>query len=411
MFSDSKIGIACCKVFINAIVMILLVASSSSTAVWKPNSEKSGVTSNLLIGFLGGYNDNLFLDTTDQKKVYVQHVMPHFDLDYRTAKFTVNLDYTGDYRWYSEGGERLKNLMHFSRMNASWRWHRDFTLQLSADVSDRAIDLSKGGGIISTALRLGEYFRPPAVNSVLVNVIGARQWYSRQINSRTYLEAGYSVTDLKTRGKIGRDVFYHGPSVDILYTVNKRLDTSLRYSLTRQDYEGDIHRDIDLLFMETSYSITPRISLLASIGIERLEFKQAEGEASQKSNLYLDINLAFEKIPRTSVSLDYKRRFYSDINARVFKIDEIGLRLSHDLSQRLMLSSGLFSRSLSLVETDLDLRDWIMGVEWQARYKMKKDIQPVISINYVFNRGKVKINDFDNLRITTGFRYYFFSLN
>ena len=219
---------------------ILIVFSSSFAAIRKPAASERGISSNLLIGLLSGYNNNLFLDTTDQKRVYLQHVVPHFDLDYRATKFTVNLDYTGDYRWYTEGGERLKNLMHYSRMNASWMWHRDLTLQLSGDISDRAIDLSKGGGIISSALSLGKYFRPPAVNSVLVNILGARQWYSRQINNRTYLEGGYSVTDLKTRGKIGRDVFYHGPSLDILFIWNKRLETALRGTLTRQDYEGDI---------------------------------------------------------------------------------------------------------------------------------------------------------------------------
>lgn len=391
---------------------ILIVFSSSFAAIRNPATGERGITSNLLVGILSGYNDNLFLDTTDQKKVYVQHVVPHFDLDYRAARFAVNLDYTGDYSWYSEGGERLKNLMHFSRMNASWRWHRDFTLQLSADVSDRAIDLSKGGGVISSALRLGEYFRPPAVNSVLVNILGAGQSYSRQINSRTYLGAAYSVSDMKTRGRIGRDVFYHGPSLDILFTWNKRIETALRSSLTYQDYEGDIKRDISRVFLETGYSITPKLSLLAGVGMERLELHRVEeGEAFKKTNLYLDIDLAFEKIPRTSVSIDYKRRILADIRARLFRIDEIGLRLSHDLSKRLTLSSGVLSRNLSLLETDSDIGDWIMGVEWQARYKVTKDIQPVINLNYIFNRGKVKINDFDNLRITTGFRYYFFSLN
>jgi len=390
---------------------ILIVFSSNYAALRNPAGGDRGITSNFLIGLLSGYNNNLFLDTTDQKRVYVQHVMPHFDLDYRATRFALNLDYTGDYCWYSEGGERLKNLMHYSRMNASWRWHRDFTLQLSGDVSDRAIDLSKGGGIISSALRLGEYFRPPAVNSVLVNILEARQWYSRQINSRTFLEAGYSVTNLKTRGRIGLNAFYHGPSAEVLYTINKRLDTALRYSFTRYDYEGDIKRDIGRVFLETSYNITPRLSLLAGIGLENLVLQRAGEEKFKRSNLYLDIDLAFEKIPRTSIYLDYKRRVLADILARLFQIDEIGLRLSHDLSRRLTLSTGVLSRKLSLLETDLDIKDWIMGLEWQAQYKMSKDIQPVVNVNYVFNRGKVDINDFDNLRITTGFRYYFFSLN
>ena len=400
------------NIAISIINIIILTASSGISAVTSNNTEKGGLKSTFLIGALSGYNNNLFLDTTNQKAVYVQRIVPHFDLDYKFDRFAVNLDYTGDYSFYSKGGERLENLLQYSRMSAGWGWHRDFTLQVFSDASDHPIDLSKGGGISSSYLRLGDSFQPPAVNSVFITAYGANQLYSRQINSRAYLEMSYSVTNLDAKNKkYARDVFYHGPSGQMLYTWNKRVDTALKGSLTMQDYKEGFRREIGQYIIETTYSITPRLNLQAGLGIERLNIRNSNKVAFRKSNLFLDANLGFEKIPRTKIKIDYKKRFFSDIQARVFRVEELGVNLSHDLSRRLVLSYAMFSRNLTLLQTDLDIKDWIMGLEWQVRYTITKDIQPVVNIDYVINRGKVKINDFDNLRVTTGFRYYFFSLN
>ena len=90
---------------------------------------------------------------------YVQHVMPHFDINYLQPSTALNLDYSGDYNLYSQGGDRLKNFLHYSRGLLSWNWSRNFRLQLNGDVSDQPIDLSKGGGVVSQALYLGRNFK------------------------------------------------------------------------------------------------------------------------------------------------------------------------------------------------------------------------------------------------------------
>ena len=131
------------NIAISIINIIILTASSGISAVTSNNTEKGGLKSTFLIGALSGYNNNLFLDTTNQKAVYVQRIVPHFDLDYKFDRFAVNLDYTGDYSFYSKGGERLENLLQYSRMSAGWGWHRDFTLQVFSDASDHPIDLTR----------------------------------------------------------------------------------------------------------------------------------------------------------------------------------------------------------------------------------------------------------------------------
>ena len=401
---------------LTAVLLGLLISQplDAFAALGVPAQAERGISSNFLVGLLSSYNDNLFLDSTDQKQVYEQHVVPHFDLDYRNTKLSINLDYTGDYSYYSTGGDRLKNMLHFSRGGLNWRWHRDMTLGVSLNVSDRPIDLTKGGGVLTQALRVGE-FRPPAVNSVLTSTVGVRQSYSRKLNGRTSIELGYNAQRLTTRGNVGRDVNQHGPALDLLYNFNKRMDLALSSSYSSQRYEGGIERATGRVSIQTDYEITPRLELSAGLGMEKLSYTRAEEGKANRSNLYYDFRLLFNKIPRTTLDLDYRRRVLADISASIWQIDEVGLHASHNLTRRLTLSSGVFSRQLDLIETELDtgriVSDWMSGVDFQAQYRISRDIQPVLKVDYVFNRGKITENDFSNLRISTGFRYYFFSLN
>jgi hypothetical protein len=399
--------------FLGALTILAFAAGSSLQAAFiTPAVKTSGVSSNFYVGMLMGYNDNLFLDSTNALGVSSQHVVPHFDLDYRVRKLNVNLDYTGDYNWYSAGGDRIKNCLHYTRLATSWNWHRDLSLQLFGDLSERPIDLTKGGGVLTSALSVGDFFRPPAVNSVLTRTVGLGQRYFRRLNSRTQLEASYSATNMQTGRRYGRDVFQQGPSARLLYTWNKRLDLALRFSLNNQDYEGGIRRRTSSLVLEGNYSLTPRMSFFGAAGLDALKLQNSGlSRDADRSSAYLEAGVNFEKIPRTGLALSFNRRLLSDINANLFSLTEVAIRANHDLSRRIELSGALYSRSLSLLQSELRLRDYIMGSEFQVTYRVSRDIQPMLNINYVVNAGAFKPNDFANFRLNTGLRYYFFALN
>ena len=397
------------------VVLLILIAAARSTAMplLVPQPAERGISSNLMVGTLSTFTDNVFLDTTNRRAALSQHIVPHFDFDYRSARLNLNLDYTGDYSFYTSGGERLKNTLHYSRLGGTWNWQRYFSLQFYGDLSERPIDLTKGGGIISQALVVGSHFRPPAVNSVLTRTLGTAQRFSRKLNGQTVLEADYSATSIDYASNWGRDMVMHGPNARLLHSWSKRLDTAVRSSWTFQRYEGDIRRENTMAVLENSYSLSSRISMVLGLGAEKLRIENPGEALVERTSLFADLALNFEKLPRTRLTLDYGRRSMSDISARVFKVDELGLSASHDLGRRLTTSLAFFSRWLELVATESEpgIKDWIGGVEWQIEYAVSKDIRPVVSVEYVKNGGQVKLNDFDNLRVSTGFRYYFFSLN
>jgi len=81
------------------------------------------------------------------------------------------------------------------------------------------------------------------------------------------------------------------------------------------------------------------------------------------------------------------------------------------LSRRVELSGALYSRSLSLLQSEISLKDYILGTECQVTYRISRDIQPMLNLNYVINAGSYERNDFANFRLNTGLRYYFFALD
>ncbi|MCE5272954.1 hypothetical protein LLH00_16880 [bacterium] len=377
-----------------------------------PAAKTAGISSNFYVGTLLGYNDNLFLDSTDTQAVFSQHLVPHFDLDYRTRRLSVNLDYTGDYSWYSAGGDRTKNALHYTRLGSDWNWHRDLSLQFFGDLSERPIDLTKGGGVLTSALNVGGFFRPPAINSVLTRTVGLGQHYFRRLNSRLQLEASYGASDMQTDRKYGRDVFQHGASGKLLYTWSKRLDLALRFAVQNQNYEGGIRRRNSSLVLEADYAITPRTSLFGAAGVEDLKLRNpGPGLRAGNARAYLEAGVSFDRIPRTSLALSVSRRLLSDISANLYTLTEVAVRANHELSRRVELSGALYSRSLSLDQVEQRLNDYILGSELQITYRISRDLQPMVNLNYVVNAGEFRPNDFANFRLNTGLRYYFFALN
>jgi hypothetical protein len=220
---------------------------------------------------------------------------------------------------------------------------------------------------------------------------------------------------MTTRGRVGRDVDQYGPDLRLIYNFNKRLDLGLTGAYSSQRYEGGLKRNSGRFYLEGSHQFSSRLSLTAGAGMENLSYTRADSSSTRRTSFYYDFALEFSRIPRTTLMFDYRRRVMADINATVWQIDEVGFSASHSLSRRFSLTSGIFARQLEMITTELVIErlvsDWMGGVDFEAQFNINPEIQPVVKVDYVFNRGKISENDFANLRISTGFRYYFFSLN
>ncbi len=374
-----------------------------------------GLSSNFFTQVLAGYNDNLFLDSAAGLGTLTQHLVPHFDLDLRRPGFNVNLDYTGDFRFYDRGGDRLKHDLHYTRSALNWDWHRNFRLIVDGDLSDQPIDLSKGGGISSQALYLGRHFRPPAVNSTLILDYGVQQKMELDFGRRVTLELGYRLDRTQAAGGRGRNAVSHGPDLDLLFTLNKQLDLGVSGFGGFTDYEGDYLRRNGRVLFETIYAITPMARLQLGVGVQRMWVRDS-GNQLTKQHLAVDSALEIMRGARTRFSLDYGRRFISDVFATVFMVDELGVGISHLFTRRLTMDTAVFARKLELMDTrftrqEEQIRDWMLGIEWEAEFAVTPAISPMFSAGYVLNRGRFSANDFQNLRLSTGFSYHFFSLN
>jgi hypothetical protein len=228
-----------------------------------------------------GYNDNIYLTTSDKESDFITRVSPELEIYHATRSMSLMLNYTFSYEYYARHSEESEAL-HKAEVDYSLSALKDiFHLRVYDKYGRRTID--RRGAV--------------ALDNTLVNLTDSNQFYvSPSIEyplSRTFFVVlEYSYENLWYEAEDANNTQNHrmGGGLRKSFSPGTTASVFYFYTMRRPDITGDENRQ-EVTFRLDS-KLTPRLSLSGEVGHVFFDYEDREDAESTVWNVQAEYLLS-----------------------------------------------------------------------------------------------------------------------
>jgi uncharacterized protein (PEP-CTERM system associated) len=277
------------------------------------------------------YNDNIFLEATDEEDDFITIVTPGVALAWNARHLTLDVDYALkfiDYLDHSEEDET--RLSDVQRLLAALELFpgRDFTLSLRDELTRVVVDERRPVVEENTL-----------VNKSNLNRFQANPQYRFHPGRKVSTTLGYLYELLSYEAAEGDDAENHTGTVDLGYEYSSRLQLTLGYA----DWFHNAKRTEDFnkkdLVAGFSYRVGPRFTLEGAGGATWIDF---EGRSENNPSAIWRGRAVYQRSEALTMELGYADNYFVSANLGLVKNREVYGRVAY--SRRVVSEFRLFAR-------------------------------------------------------------------
>ena len=347
----------------------LLVLLSPATGAW----AEMEIHPRLTVG--EEYNDNIFLDATNEEEDWITTIEPGITLNYRNRSVEAMADYSLRYRFYKENSdENLDDFKDVQQANANALFfaNRPFTLRLAEVISREAID------------QRDDYQYSDTENRSTVYHSTVTPEYRLQLMPTFSLLFGYTYDRTDYVDSRGDDAEEHEGRVSLVKQLSADSEVFARYAYSIQLSDNDADEfDRQDYTLGITQQIGGRTTLSIEGGYSQIEYDS--GFDTDNTNWL--VNIAYHLSEPLTLSLAYSQDFTVTADDGLTKTEEASLGAGYS-KESLSASTELFWNNSDYVR--LDRKDTSYGV----RFDLSKPLARAVTANF---DAEYERAEFDNL--------------
>lgn len=228
-----------------------------------------------------GYNDNIYLTSTDKESDFITRVSPEIEIFTFTRSMSLLLNYTFSYEYFARHSEE-SDVLHKAELDYSLSALKDiFHLRVYDKYGRRPVDRR----------------REVALDNTLVNLTDSNQFFispsiEYPLSSTFFVVLEYSYENLWYETEDGNDTQNHraGGGLRKSFSPGTTASVFYFYTMRRPEITGDEDRQ-EILFNLNS-KLTPRLTLAGEVGHVFFDYKDREDTESTVWSVHADYLLS-----------------------------------------------------------------------------------------------------------------------
>lgn len=349
---------------IYAVILSILILSIAAPSFAKFTFKPS-------IGITEQYNDNIFLDASDEEDDLITIISPRLDLEYSpNSSLDLTLDYSLNFRYYRDNSElddtSIKDTQNI-RFSAQARPLKRVFIDI-VDVYERvAVDVSRSTAVDNAYRNMTDKNTFRVSPYVLLPLTGA-----------TSAKIGYSYSNIWHREEEPIDSFSNSGYVTLSTRISSKINGSISYDHTAYRIEDKNARvEIDEYERQQgsagiTYQMTRKFKFNAEGGKASTDFKKREDTDNAFWNIGAEYDLM--NADETSVGAEYGVSLDDSSLYGVFKNRRADLRIETGRILHLMINP--YHSIDDYLNTDRE--DRITGVALEVSRPITKKINALL---------------------------------
>jgi hypothetical protein len=320
------------------------------------------------------YNDNIFLDDTNEEEDWITTIQPGITLNYRNRSVEATADYSLRYRFYKENSdENLDNFKDVQQADATALFFggRPFTLRLSEVISREAIDQRDDFEFSDTENRSTVYHSTVTPE------------YRLQLVPTFSLLFGYTYDRTDYVDSRGNDTEEHEGRISLIKQISADSEVFARYAYSIQLSDDDADEfDRQDYTLGITQQLGGRTTLSMEGGYSQIEYDS--GFDTDSTNWL--VNISYHLSEPLTLSLAYTQDFTVTAEDGLTETKEAVLGAAYT-KESLSASTELFWNNSDYVR--LDREDNAYGV----RFDFSKPLARAVTVNFDAEYERAEFDD------------------